>query len=388
MIRRLSTPLFASLMLLISGVLFGCSGFRSAFSNSDSALSISDYQGIIPETDRLDSDCMSSSAYDSCIYLKNPDAQAGRAIAAGDLPNHRRFGVKLAGLDGSGYLQNIWIQVQSTKWARWQVNDHSGYKAALTDDQSYAEQISAYYWADRAAEYLTSRLTAARVPISGLLIYADDAFTGYASQHGSIHLEKNPGKVSRALSGEIVIQLFGQAVAQNLSGGKLLQTGSGSQHNFCELNPKGCCKTNSGCSAAIVSGFGDYVAAMLNPAAPRLGETFASNLNGQAICGFSRDLKTLASVGKVAAFSACTNAPGQVSLFGSWYASLWWNLRERTESQEKGAGLDIDILFFDHVKTLEANSTFADAKSAALALAQAYKNGKYLSLMQAGLAEL
>jgi hypothetical protein len=367
---------------------FGCSGFRSALSSGDGALSVFDYKGILPDSDRLDQNCMLNPAYDGCIYLKNPAAQDGRAIAPSDLTNHRRFGIKLAGLDGSGYLQNAFIQVQSTNWTRWQVNDHSGYKAALGDGQSYTEQISAYYWADRAAEYLTSRLTAARVPISGLLIYADDAFTGYSSQHGSIHLEKNPGKVSRALSGEIVIQLFGQAIAQNLSGGKLLQTGSGSQHNFCELNPKGCCKTDSGCPAAIVSGFGDYVAAVLNPAAPRLGETLASNLAGQPICGLNRDLKTLATSSKVAVFSACAAAQGQVTLMGSWYASLWWNLRVKAEARESGSSLDIDILFFDHVKTLDANSTFANAKSAALTLAQAYKSGKYVSLMQTALAEL
>lgn len=372
-----------TLLLLLFLIFAACSptGFRINKGGDFSEFLEVGAPDLIPETDRLDNACFSKAEYDGCIFLKSPVAQQGSSVSLPALNDFRRFGFKLRGVGASGFLENSKFQVLTVSSTRLNVSQRSLFKSPIATDQSYAEQMSAYYWADRATQYLRARVGDGRLPVRALKIFADDAFTGYSAQRNTIHLEKSVGMIAHAFSADVVVQLFGQAIAQGLSNQKLLTSQVGSEHVSCQLNPKGCCKTNLGCPAALVSGFGDYVVAVLNPALPRLGETVSGRMMGQNICGLDRDLKTLHSNSRASVHSACGSAAGHASLMGSWYASVWWTLRELADSQNSGASQDIDLIFFDHFKTLGSNSTFAEAKTSALWVAQNYKQGLYSTLI-------
>lgn len=332
-----------------------------------------------PASDKLSSNCFGDSDFDACIFEKNPVAQ--EQVAPSDLNSARKFGVKVRGLNRTGYLENSWLQVYGVNSPRFSLSQRGALKNP-SGSGSDLEQFSAYYWGNRALEFLDYRMGRERLPITGLKIYADDAFTGYSSANNSIHLEKKPGQLAKALSGEIVIQLIGQVIADNLSGKKLLLRDL-SKHNSCALDPKGCCTSELGCAQAIANGFGEYVAAMAFPLSAKVGESVGAGVDGsgghiagQSVCGMNRSLAVLAMKTKTEVFNACN---GRAVLLGAWYASLWWKLRAQLDAGESGAAVDVDKMFFDHVKGLSSVSTFTEAKAEALRLAADYKAGKYLA---------
>lgn len=372
MIRRillaLSLPLCACTKM--GGLQWGTSN-TAMFSQGDSALA--------PASDMLTTSCATRSDFDACIYLKNPVAQRGAAVSESDLTTLLQFGVKIRDLEPTGNLQNAHFQVRTLNTPRLQVVEAAQFKADFSESTSYIEQVMAYYWADRVFEYLAPRLGASRLPVQGLTIYADDVFTGFSSRAFAISLEKISGQIPKALSGEVVVQLLGQALAHSLSRGKVFDSQNSAQHNSCGMSNKGCCTTASGCSNALASSFGDYLAGIMFPNQPVLGETVADLPSGQSVCGMNRDLQALSSSSEVAIFSTCG---GNITLEGSWYASLWWSIRTQAEANQPGASQDIDILFFDHAQSWTATSTFNDAKQAAITLATNYKSGQYLTLIQ------
>jgi hypothetical protein len=374
-------------ILLLSAVLLtGCFQMKSANNGGAYAQSVflPGDGSIAPASDRLASDCQSNSAYDTCLYQKNPVAQQGVAADVTQAQGLRLYGVKLHGLDGSGFLQNSQIQVFALKTPRLTLLPVGKFKAVYDDGQSYAEQLSAYYWTNLTLEYLQAHYA---LKLSRpLLIYADDAFTGFGSADNSIHLEKKSGTWPKAFSGEVVVHLLGEALAYDLSA-KNIFPGANAQHNLCLLNPRGCCASSAGCSQALASAFGDYVAAMVFPERPRLGETLANSTAGQSICSTWRDLASLSAQTKDGVYNACSDK-GNATLTGAWYASLWWSVRQQQEQTSPGSGADIDNLFISHAKAWTATSTFNDAKTAALQLATQYKSGKYLSALTTALSEI
>lgn len=335
---------------------------------------------LIPSTDKLSDSCFSSVDFDACIFLKNPVAQEKRALDPGKLDQTRKFGVKIRGLSSSGFLENGRVQVFSLFTPRFNLLERNKLKSESAGGLSYVEQFSAYYWANRVFDYLEPRLGAARLAMAPLKIYADDAFTGYASGGNSIHLQREQNSLPKAYSGEVVVYLVGQALANSLSGQKVF-TRNPAQHNFCALDPKGCCTTENGCAQSLANAFGEYLAAVMFPDSARVGEAIANATAGQKICEVPRALGAIVTKTKTEVFNACAPA-GRTVLMGAWYASLWWKLRAQLDAQEPGSASDVDALFFDHAKVWTSTSTFAEAKTEALRLAGEFKGGKYLVAFQ------
>lgn len=331
-----------------------------------------------PSTDRMDSTCRTSRVYDTCLFNKNPVAQAGQSVSSSQLEDLRWYGVKIRDLAPSGFLENSHLQILALNTPRFTLQQRNLLKIPYSESRSYAEQLSAYYWANRVFAYLEPRMSGRFLPLS-LKIYVDDVFTGYVSASESIHLEKTGSKIPAAFSADIVTHLIGHALANALSQKKVFSGDRSAQHKSCDLNPLGCCTTQLGCSQALAQSFGDYLVGMMNPTLPRIGETAGASPAGQPICGFARDLVGLSARTAVQAFSACSSAGanGRVSLMGAWYASLWWKLRSLEEQKSVGSGRDIDILFFDHAKSWTGTSTFIDVRAAALKLAQSFRGGRY-----------
>jgi len=340
---------------------------------------------LIPSSDKLSNDCLASKDFDACIYLKNPVAQQNEAVELEALNSVRRFGIKIRSLTPTGFLTNAKFQILTLNSARLSLKKTGVLKSEFTSGESYLEQVSAYYWANRALEYLNGRVGDARLPLTPLKIYVDDAFTGYASTKNAIHLQKEPSTTPKALSGEAVVHLLGEALAQDLSN-RALFPGAAAQHKSCALSPRGCCVAETGCAQALGSGFGDYVAAMLFPQTPRLGETIAGSSAGQSLCTMARDLPNLANRTRTEVYAACSQSPGYATLMGAWYASQWWKFRQQTEASQPGSSADIDKMFFDHARKWTASSTFTDAKASALAVADEFKNGQYSTLIRTAFA--
>lgn len=368
---------FIALAILMTG----CSPFKS---NPGPMLDASFFSAgdasLIPASDKLVMDCAARADFDTCIFLKNPSAQNQTVVGFESLQANRRFGVKLRALHKSGKLENAKIEVLTLHTTPFSLFNSNHRRAPITDEDSFTEQLMAYYWANRAFEYLGPRLGEELLPKRRLKIYVDDRFTGYSAQNHSIHLEKRPGLVSKAFNAEVILQLLGQAIAQELSGDAVFSKTISAQHKYCSLDPKGCCTSANGCAGSLASALGDYLAAVIFPAQPRLGETLAADLNGMKLCGFARDPAQLISKTKAEAFAACAQSTGRVSLVGAWYASVWWSLRAQAESLD--GARDIDILFFQNSKAWTASSTFTESKAKALESAQSYRSGRYLALMQ------
>ncbi|NJL23861.1 MAG: hypothetical protein HC902_00855 [Calothrix sp. SM1_5_4] len=220
--------------------------------NLDPALFSEGSTELNPATDKIAADCARNSAFDACLYRKNPVAQKGAVVEASDLNGLRVFGVKIRGLSASGHLENKTISVVTAFTPRFSLLAKDALKSDYDPGSSRLEQVSAYYWATRTVDYLGARVGRERVPLSGLRIYPDDAFTGFTSEDGAIHLEKNATGVPKAFSGEVVAHLLGQALAHELSGRRALSRG-GSGHRACLLNPRGCCASEVGCAQALTS---------------------------------------------------------------------------------------------------------------------------------------
>jgi hypothetical protein len=330
---------------------------------------------VTPSTDKIADDCAANSDYDACIFKKNPVAQEGAAVA--DANSVRKFGVKLRGLSRTGWLENPRLKILTLHTPRASLIERSKFKSQISPGSSYLEQVSAYYYGNLAFEYLEKQVGSERLPIQALKIYADDGFTGFSSINGSIHLEKKSTRLPKAMSGEVVVQLIGQSLASRLSERRVHETNP-TQHKTCDLEAKGCCASASGCSQALLNGFGDYVAAMIFPVNAKLGESISSSTQGQQICTLRRDLAQLATRTRAQAYAACT-VQGSAVVMGSWYAAVWWRMRNQLEAQEAGGAQDIDKLFFDHARAWTGSFTFTDAKNEALRLSALYKDGKYTS---------
>lgn len=375
------------LLLIFMASTVACSKFTTDGSPQiDQSYFSSGEGGLIPQTDKLVEGCKTSAQFDACIFLKNPVSQQRATLESSQLDAARKFGIKLRGLSRTGFLENAYIQVLTLHSPKLSLLNLAPAKEPIAEGKSAPEQVMAYYWANRAVEYLSARIGAENVPIKGLKIYVDDTFTGYSSSNRSIHLEKRGTQIPKAFSADVILQLLGQAMAFEASGKSVLSLSNIAKHNFCLLSPKGCCSADVGCANALAGSAGDYLNGIMFPTSPVIGESVAGQTSGMKVCEIDRNLATLNSKTKAQVYSACAKAPGNAVLMGAWYASLWWKVRDQAEALEAGGAAQIDKLFFQHMKTWTAASTFTEAKTSALELATAHDGGKFLSLFQTAFA--
>ena len=140
---------FISVFLFVGFFSSGCGkSFTSKVANWVSWDNVQN--GVLyPETDQLDSNCMSSSKYDSCIFFKSPAAQEKSLESSlASVENKRHFGVKLTGMDESGRLKNSKIEIVSLNSTAVDLKEVSHVKPeALNPKESYLEQVMTFYWA-------------------------------------------------------------------------------------------------------------------------------------------------------------------------------------------------------------------------------------------------
>lgn len=336
--------------LLLASAVFGCGkGFqpstdigsnRTFFRESTSSL-------FIPEQDRVDDSCSSSG--EICIFLKNPVFQTQHRISPDDSPSllsSQTFSAKLTNVDRSGYLKNVQFDIQSISRDRLSLSQALRSKGLSGKDGLY---LSAYYWLNRAHEYLGKHFVSYPSKNRTLKVFVDDSFEGFVWGKDSLHLSENK---KSAYSADVILALFGEAQLGYATNGSVFKFSS-LRHKSCSMDPTGCCTSQVGCGKSILRGVGNYFVSMLFVDAARIGEFFGQDLKGQTICaGHFRSMVDFKNITLSQAFHLCGTDSGNVMAMGMVYASIWWEVRSKFDGQT------VDALFLKHLNLISQDDTF------------------------------
>lgn len=363
------------------------SGFASGASTIDDWLPITSAV-LQPDTDRSDPSCMSSSKYDACIFAKNPVAVqnasfSGSASSSTNLDSLQIYGVKLTGLSGTGRLENSTLSVESVTGRNVSVGSTNLRMSARSDSAHTIAQVMAYYWLNRASEYISGRTRVFPANGKQIRVVADDTIAGWSPSTNSIHLKMNENGDAMAWSAELAIHFLGVANLHHATNGAIRQN-TEARHKTCGLKAAGCCVSAAGCSRAIASGVGDYFAAMMFPQKPIVGEAWANRTQGLGFCNVARNLNDARTLTAPGVYSACSSAglSGEVSTMGTVYASIWWEIRKAAASSNPTIGeAEIDMLFMSHLSELRGDETFASALTKVLNLETRLFGGRYRDLV-------
>ncbi len=344
--------------------LMGCSkGFKGSVGNL-SSVQIQAGDGIdLPDSDKLDPDCMTSTSYDTCLFLKNPVFHSGRTfsgIAASQLDPFQTLGVKLTGLASTGFLENSDYSIQTTRSPRLLVARLDGLRLRYSAAQSsQIEQLMTYYYYRMALDFWGPR---GMIAVQGraVNVIVDSSMSGFEKSTNTIHLLKSTKTWPMALDSSQSIYLLATANIHYATGGRINNFGSvDANHQFCGSDAKGCCKTEAGCSRALISGLSTYFVASVFPARTAIGELSANRLGGVRLCGtVDRNVALAASLTRASAFGACATRRGDVHIMGNLYASVFWEVKKALPNEARA----VDRLYIEHLSSLSAEDTFITAK--------------------------
>lgn len=338
-----------------------------------------------PASDKYDTGCMSSSAYDSCIVRKNPQSsKAERSLSsAAPAATAQIYGVKLTGVLSTGFLENNTISVDTVIGSR--VSTYTNTLKFQIDDASHGhDQVLAYYWINRAAEYLHARTGVLPAKDKGIKVFVQDSFGGFAPRSNSIHLRRD----GMSSSAEFGIYYFGLANLHHASDGAAGDIANSNKHRLCDGKEAGCCTSSNGCARAIASGVGDYFVAVMFPDRPIVGEELAQNNQGLVRCMIRRNLTTIGSITAQMVFDSCPAIAdrGDVTLLGSVYASIWWRVRIQAASRDATGERDIDALFMHHLAEVRGSDDFKTLLPKIKSIDSRLFNGRYSPLFDAEFA--
>lgn len=392
MTRSMQLPVKIGLGLAASVLVFGyqnCGQFAvdSANFSQLASLGASPSAGavLVPDTDKIDANCPSSSAYDACIIRQNPLA-AGNQILSANVATRRSqllsqsiYGVKLTSLGNNGRLENATLSVSSVSGAQIPTTAVNLKSAPGTPGSSAFEQVNTYYWMNRAAEYFDAR-TSGVLPAKNraVRVIVDDTVTGYEAATNTIRLKMTDASGAVAWSGDIGVHMFGVANAMlaNPTGWRTL---SATNHRTCNAVDKGCCTTAVGCATAIRFGVGEYFAASLFPDRPRIGDAIVNTGNPQIIASVARDIASLSSNTTAQVF---TDSAGHAQALGLIYASIWWQVRASAGVQSA----EIDRIFLEHLSLIDGNDDFRTALAKAKTVDARLFSGRHSAQFDAQLA--
>lgn len=320
-----------------------------------------------PTTDKLDPACMTSAAYDACIFLKNPVAQKGSPLgsptALTEIAAVQTYGVKLSGVAAAGPLENPSFKIRTLSGTPVQLVGGTTAKKAISDDSTRSvAQLMTFYWLNRTKEYVEASTGVFYAKDKGIEVFVDDHITGWSAKNNSIHLIVAPDGRNEAWNGDLTIHNLALANLHYATNGGI-SSGLETKHKICGNLYAGCCTTDRGCARAISSGVGDYMVAMMFPETPSIGETWANSIDGTSACAISRDLRLIKDRTVVDAYGACTASlsAGNVTVLGGIYASMWWNVRAAAETAKAGAAREIDTIFMQHLAVLTGADDFSTA---------------------------
>lgn len=359
------------------------SGFESSRVESVHLTSI---QGgvFIPKTDKIDSDCKASSNYDACLFFKSPTHQLGQTFSSKDkeiLNSQNIFGVKISGIDSSGKLKNSHFSIETINSQPVNTLQLNSYK--LNSENSSLNQLMAFYWMNRAFEYFEEQVGGLALKNKGLKVIVDDDSSGFRSSTNSIHLSRGTSQLPMALDASVVLHYMGQANFYWATQGGIQDFSQDQSHVLCAGDPKGCCKSEVGCSRALLYGASDFFALSLFPDSPHIAETWSKSTQGQELCGVSRSLSSAQNLTFKLAYDSCfEDKRGHAHLMGLVYASIWWEVRQQIVSLNTGEVPYLDQLFFLHLKDLKGYSDFEHALQSILRVDREKFQSRFSRLFQ------
>jgi hypothetical protein len=328
----------------------------------------------------FDSNCLNNSAFDACVFWKNPVAQRGQAysrtLTYGDNIQEQTFGVKLTGLINNE-LKNSSIRVLASNGQTAQISGgHWRFDWKTDLGKHYVAQLMAYFWLQfqemqmlaRTGEFFAKNKN---IPVDAYnTSVANNAY--WDTQKivmGGVKSGSN-FQHEMAMSAEVYLHEMGHANLQFAVGGFLRDGNAGSQ---------GTCRTEAGCLYAINEGQADFHFLMLFPEATAMGESWVNNMNGLSQQGIPRDPKRNHQY-KIGEFFSASS--GAIHTMGSAYASIFWTIYNDPRMLKN----DFEKMFTRHLQGLTESSRFPEAKEILLADDETHFASKYRQVINEAFA--
>jgi hypothetical protein len=310
---------------------------------------------FIPESDQVLSDCALRDGV--CLYFKNPVFQAGEVVAPFEeekLKSLQSFRAQLTGLDQSGFVKNSFLNVQSVSQGPLKLSEALK-THGIDSHQQMALSLNAYYWLNRAHEYLNKNFKDVFSFEKPVDVYVDDAFDGWSLEKKALYLSASK---KSALSADVLLILWAEAQMGFATEGKINQPSS-FHHAACGDDPVGCCKDKTGCSQALLHGSADALHALLFEDAPEVGAFYHQSLSGQSICGKkARSPEAFKDLSFQQAYDLCPEKPGSTVAMGMAYAAVWWKASHQASDPKK-----VLKVFLKSLPQMTGEDTFSSAST-------------------------
>ncbi len=397
---------FSSLIFIVLMLTLTISYQNCNFDNSGSTLSTSRYafnEQISTSTFKgtLDSDCMTSSQYNTCLFLKNPVAQNGSPFDppitfSTDLSSIQTYGVNITDTIGDFLTNETYnIVINWDEAQRTQVKTDGTWKFEYANDSNHhVAQLMAYYWLNYQINYMQqkARWYAEDQNIQVDALNSDlenEAYFSSSENKIALGYFTLNGKVEAALSADILLHEAAHAsfYYSNLS----RATYSDATHKSCSEDRATCCKSYAGCFKAINEGQADFhsliIFSSLNSSlTPLIGDGVTNELRyGLGIC-MPRNMDYLRNQSVTDVYNGCdseNDLQGEIHMMGALYASIWWNIYTHPSVIQD----EILQLFVEHLPIVSSEDTFESIATRILNLENQKFNGKYYQIISQAFTE-
>lgn len=419
---RLLVFLTSTLLLILNYQ--NCGRKNSASDDSYSFLNLRDATETISGSEKRNivADCMSNPNYNACLFWKNPVAHGGIPLSqpqswSTDLSDLQTQGFTIRGND-NGELENQHLNVaaegdgqSANHYDRVQFVNGSYKFGSSSDPHHFVGQLQSYVWGNQLVKYMLLNWGSwyganAQIKINSYFNNLFNAYWNGSRQNPKIIMgQYNSTQTGMgeefALNGDLVVHELAHASLSYASGWAIYENDNtvGCRSNLAQAETKWderCCSDRLGCAAAINEGQADFTAALLffdplNPAEVPLEETLTNSMLGLLNCNrtdFPRNPLALTDQSSPffsaqGAFEGCqTDHRGEIHALGTFYASLWWNVRRRAAADSQEGQRDVETLFFEHLSMLNGTDTFESVLNIIKAIDSTYFGNRYYSYFE------
>ena len=350
----------------------------------------------------LDLNCMASTDYNACLFLKNPVAQNGRPFNPPitfftDLSSVQTYGVNITNTIG-GFLTNGTYNI-IISWdgaERTQAREDGTWKFEYANDPNHhIAQLMAHYWLNYQMAYMKEKggwyAENQNVQVDALNPdLENDAYFSSSENKIALGYFTLAGRIEAALSADILLHEAAHASFYYSSLGRA--TFSDVTHKSCsEENRAICCKSYKGCFKAINEGQADFHSLILffslYPSFnPLIGDGVTNEIDyGLGVC-MPRNMDYLKNQLATDVYNGCdpqSNLEGEIHMTGALYASIWWNIYTDPSVVKD----EITELFIEHLPLVSSEDTFETVATRILGLEQQKFNGKYSQIISHAFTE-
>lgn len=308
--------------------------------------------------------CFENPAYDACIFNKNPVFEYGAPLGGLYLDELQtkvqNYGVGI--LTSSHYLKNENLSIQDQNGGRVEISDSNNWKFKSTDILGRLSHVNAFYWLSHTIQLLEKNTRINYFKNKNLNVIVNADTTGWSHAENKLYFGVSADGKKVAYDASLMIHLLGEAQSFLAAEGKNEISAGNPKHKSCGTDGEivflnSCCSSELGCARAINAGASDYLVGIIFPNAPVVGEYWVDDLKGLSKCGVSRDLRLASNLTAQSTYAACEleGAQGDIYIMGTFYASIWWNIRISLNEQQKK---DFDRLYLMHLALVREGDDF------------------------------